>query len=139
MFKKLFQVTILVALVAALLPTAAFAEQIKVKDFARVDKYAVVSVNPMTLQFHGWIGCDKAAISGTVSGKDIYVTILDTKTIGGRKACDDKRNRAFTKQVSLGTLVPGNYTVYINMDSNGKPQKKFKVVAPMLPTPTPTH
>jgi hypothetical protein len=137
MFKKLFFLTVLVALVAALLPTAAFADQIKVKDFAQVDKFSVVSTNPMTLQFKGWIGCDKAIISGSVSGKNLYVSILDAKTVGGGKACDDKHSRPYTKQISFGTLVPGNYTVYVNVDGNGKPQKKFKLVAPMLPTPTP--
>jgi hypothetical protein len=137
MFKKVFFITVLVALLAALLPTAAFADQIKVKDFAQVDKYAVVSVNPMTLQFKGWIGCDKAVISGKVDGKNLYVTILDAKTVGGGKACNDKHNRAYSKQISFGTLVPGTYTVYINMNENGKWQKKFQVVAPLLPTPTP--
>jgi len=139
MFKKLFYLTVLVALVAALLPTAAFADQIKIKDFAQVNKYAVLSTNPMTLQFKGWIGCDKAVISGKVDGKNLYVTILDAKTIGGAKACADQRNRAFTKRISFGTLVPGNYTVYVNVGPNGKPQKKFKLVAPMLPTPTPAQ
>ncbi|MCX6068662.1 MAG: hypothetical protein NT121_23430 [Chloroflexi bacterium] len=136
MFKKMFYLTVLVALVAALLPGAAFADQIKVKEFAQVDKYALVSAQPMTLQFKGWIGCDKAVISGSVNGKNLYVNILDAKTVGGGKPCDDLRNRAFTKQISFGTLVPGNYTVYVNVDEYGKPQKKFKLVAPMLPTPT---
>ena len=136
MFKKLFFLTVLVALVAALLPSAAFADEIKTKDFALVDKYAVVSVRPLVLEFKGHIGCDKAVVSGKVDGKTIYATIVDAKTVGGGKACDDKRNRTYTKQITYGLLVPGVYTVYVNTNSNGKWQKKFQVVIPLAPTPT---
>ena len=137
MFKKIFFITVLVALLAALLHSAAYADQIKVKDFAQVDKYAVLSARPLILEFKGHLGCDKAVVSGSVSGKAIYANIADTKIVGGGKACDDKRNRTYTKQITYGSLVPGTYTVYVNLNSNGKWQKKFQVVIPLAPTPTP--
>jgi hypothetical protein len=102
-----------------------------------VDKYAVLSNQPLTLQFKGHLACDKVEITSAVSGKDIYVTLKDIKFIGGGKPCKDDRPYGFTKQISFATLVPGVYTVYVNPDGNGKWQKKFKVVAPLLPTPTP--
>ena len=135
--KKLFIVLGLVALLTSLFASTAFAGGIKTRGFAVVDKYSVLSSQPLTLQFKGHLACDKALISGSVSGKNITVTILDTKTIGGGKPCVDNRPKAFTKQISFGNLVPGTYTVYVNPDGNGKWQKKFKIVAPLLPTPTP--
>ena len=135
--KKFFIVLGLVAMLTSLWASTAFADSIKTKGFAEVDKYAVLSAQPLTLQFKGHLACDKALISGSVSGKSIYVNILDAKTIGGGKACVDNRPKSFTKQISFASLVPGTYTVYVNSDGNGKWQKKFKVVAPLLPTPTP--
>ena len=136
MFKKMFLIVVLVALVAATLPTAALADQIKTKDFAQVSKYAVLNTRPLVLEFKGQIGCDKAVVSGSVVGKTIYATIVDAKRIGGGKACDDHRNKGFTKQIAYGSLVPGTYTVYVNLNSNGKWQKKFQVVIPVVPAPT---
>jgi hypothetical protein len=135
--KKFFLILALVALVAALLPTAAFASGIKTRGFVQVDKYSVLSTLPMTLQFKGHLACQKVDISSSVIGKSIYVDLRDAKIIGAGKPCTDTSGKSFTKQVSLGVLVPGNYTVYINANGNGKWQKKFKVVAPMLPTPMP--
>ena len=136
--KKFFIVLGLVALLASLFATTAFAGGIKTRGFAVVDKYAVLSNQPLTMQFKGHLACDKVDISGSVSGKNIYVSLQDVKFIGGGKPCDDKRTKGFTKQISFTNLVPGSYTVYVNSDGNGKPQKKFKIVAPLLPTPTPT-
>jgi hypothetical protein len=135
--KKFFIVLGLVAMLASLFVSTAFAGGIKTKGFAVVDKYAVLSNQPLTLQFKGHLACDKADISGSVSGKNLYVSLRDVKFIGGGKPCDDNRSKGFTKQISFTNLVPGNYTVYVNPDGNGKWQKKFKVVAPLLPTPTP--
>ena len=135
--KKFFLILALVALVASLLPTAAFASGIKTKGFVQIDKYSVLSTQPLTLEFKGHLACQKVDISTSVVGKTIYVTLLDAKVIGGGVPCDDARSKTFTRRVSLGVLVPGNYTVYVNMDSNGRWQKKLKLVAPMLPTATP--
>jgi hypothetical protein len=135
--KKFFIVLGLVALLASLFVTTAFAGGIKTKGFAVVDKYAVLSNQPLTLQFKGHLACDKVEVSSAVSGKDIYVTLKDVKFIGNGKPCKDSRPYGFTKQISFTSLVPGNYTVYVNSDGNGKWQKKFKIVAPLLPTPTP--
>ena len=135
--KKFFLILALVALVATLLPTAAFAAGLKTKGFVQVDKYSIVSTQPMTIQFKGHLACQKVDISSSVVGKNIYVTLLDAKIIGGGIPCDDARSKGFTKQVSLGVLVPGTYTVYINPDGNGRWQKKFMLVAPMLPAGTP--
>lgn len=136
--KKLFIVFGLVALLTSLMASTAFAANVKTKGFAVVDKYAMLNTQPMTLQFKGHLACDQAMISGSVSGKSLYVTILDTKTIGNGKPCQDARTKSFTKQVAFPGLVPGVYTVYVNPDGNGKWQKKFTVVAPLWPTPTPT-
>lgn len=132
--KKFFLILALVALVATLLPTAAFASGIKTKGFVQIDKYSILSTQPLTIQFKGHFACQKVDISYSVVGKNIYVTLMDAKVIGGGIPCDDTRSKGFTKQVSLGVLVPGNYTVYVNLDSSGRWQKKFKLVAPMLPT-----
>jgi len=135
--KKFFLILALVALVAALLPTAAFAGGIKTKGFVQIDKYSVLSTQPLMLEFKGHLACQKVDISASVVGKNIYVDLKDAKIIGAGKPCDDVRSKGFTKQVSFGVLVPGTYTVYVNLDSSGKWQKKFKVVAPMLSTATP--
>jgi hypothetical protein len=137
--KKLFIVFGLVALLTGLVASTAFAANVKTKGFAVVDKYAVLNSQPMTLQFKGHLACDQATISGSVSGKNLYVSILDTKNIGGGKPCDDSRSKSFTRQVTFPGLVPGVYTVYVNADGSGKWQKKFKVVAPLYPTPTPAN
>jgi hypothetical protein len=135
--KKLFIVFGLVALLTGLFASTAFAGGIKTKGFAVVDKYAVLSNQPLTIQFKGHLACDQAMISGSVSGKSLYVSILDTKNIGGGKPCDDSRSKSYTRQFTFSGLVPGVYTVYVNADGSGKWQKKFKVVAPLYPTPTP--
>ena len=134
---KFFLILALVALIAGLLPTAAFASGIKTRGFAQIDKYSVLSAQPMTIEFKGHLACQKVDISTSVVGKTIYVTLMDAKVIGGGVPCDDAPSKGFTKQVSLGALVPGNYTVYVNMDGNGRWQKKLKLIAPMLPTTTP--
>jgi hypothetical protein len=134
--QKLFVVLGLVALLTSLVASTAFAGGIKTKGFAVVDKYAVLSSQPLTLQFKGHLACDKAEISGTVSGKDIYVTLKDVKFIGNGKPCKDSRPYGFTKQISFTNLVPGVYTVYVNPEG-GNWQKKFRVTAPLLATATP--
>jgi hypothetical protein len=135
--KKFFLILALVALVAGLLPTAAFASGIKTRGFVQIDKYSVLSTQPMTLEFKGHLACQKVDISTSVVGKTIYVTLTDAKDVSSGIRCADIQNKGFGRQVSLGVLVPGNYTVYVNMDSNGRWQKKLKLVAPMLPTATP--
>ena len=135
--KKFFIVLGLVALLTSLWASTALAGGLKVKGFAEVTKYAVLNTRPITLQFKGHLACDQALISGSVSGKTINVTILDVKNIGSGKPCKDERTKSYTKEISFTGLVPGIYTVYVNPDGNGKWQKKFKVVAPVLPTPTP--
>ena len=134
--KKFFLILALIALVASMLPTAAFAAGIKTKGFAQVDKYSILSTQPLTLQFKGHLACDRVDIAGSVIGKNIYVSIKDVKMMGTGRPCDDSRSKSYLKELSLGTLVPGTYTVYINPDGN-KWDKKFKVLAPMLPTATP--
>ena len=138
-FSKKFLIVLgLVAMLTSLFASTAFAGGIKTRGFAVVDKYAVLSNQPLTLQFKGHLACDKVDISSLVRGKNIYISLQDVKYIGAGKPCDDKRTKSFTKQISFTNLVPGSYIVYVNPDSTGKSQKKFQIVAPLLPTPTPT-
>jgi hypothetical protein len=133
---KFFIVLGLVAILASLFASTAFAGGIKTRGLVEVTKYAVLNNQPLTLQFKGYFGCDAVQVSGAVRGKEIYVTLQEIKFVGNGKACKDERPYGYTKQISFANLVPGAYTVYVNPDGNGKYQKKFKVVAPLLPTPT---
>jgi hypothetical protein len=144
MIKKLFFILTLVALVAASLPAAVFAQapadEGKFKQFASINKYSVQSMQPLVLRFSGQIACDKAVVATSANGKDLYVTISDIKVVASGKPCSSTQNKGYTKQVNFGVLTPGTYTVYVNLNTNGKFEKKFKVVAPALPvtkTPAP--
>ncbi len=144
MFKKLFFVLTLVALVAASLPGAVFAQvpadEGKFKQFASVTKYEIKGVQPLVVRFSGQIACDKAVLTSSTNAKNLYVTISDIKMVGGGKPCNPTQNKGYTREVNFGVLAPGTYTVYVNLNSNGKFEKKFKVVAPALPvtkTPAP--
>jgi hypothetical protein len=140
MFKKLFFVTVLFALLAtAILPgSAASADAVKVKGFAYVSKITVLSVSPnVSFKFLGDITCDKMLTRYAVRGKAIAVFAYDVKNIGGGAACDKSKSRRGYVTIP-GPLVPGVYTVYINPNDAGtKWQKKLTIVVPVIATATP--
>jgi hypothetical protein len=137
MFKKLFFITALVAILAtaALPATSALALTTRIVGFATVNKSSVVTSLPASFRLRGTYTCDRVQINSSVSGKTITIYVYNIKIKGGGNTCANEQ--AYNRVINVGTLVPGNYTVLINPDGNGKPQKKFFFTAPMLPTPTP--
>ena len=137
-FKKLFITTALFALlaVAALPATSAFALTTRTEGFATVNKVSVVSDQPAAFRLRGTYTCDKPQITSDVSGKVITIDVYNVKIMGGGNKC--KNQQLFNRVVDLGVLVPGTYTVYINLASPGHAAKKFTFLAPLIPTPSPT-
>lgn len=140
MFKKLFFIVALVALLAtAILPgSAAYADAVKVKGFASVSKVTVLGVSPeVSFKLLGAITCDRLSTNYTVSGKTIAVYAYDVKNVGSGVACEKSKNRIATVTIP-GPLVPGVYTVLVNPNESGsKWQKKLQVVVPVSATATP--
>lgn len=135
--KKFFVILGLVALLAATLFTTAFAADTRVVKFATVVKVKVLDDQPATFRLLGSYTCDKVQVNSSVSGKVITIYAYDVKNKQTGKGCDT--STGFSKNISVGTLVPGTYTVLVNPDVNGKPQKKLKgFIAPLIPaTPAP--
>ena len=133
--QKFFIVLGLVALLASLFASTAFAGGAKISRFASVSKVTVVNNQPATFRLLGAITCTKVQLASSVSGKTISIYAYDLKEIGNGQPCDS--SKGYRREITVSPLVPGNYTVLINPDGNGKAQKKLKFVAPMLPTPTP--
>jgi len=134
--KKFFLVLGLVALLTGLFSTVAFAGNKRFARFAEVRKVSIVNSQPATFRLLGNFACTKVQLTSQVSGKVISIYALDLKEIGNGVPCDTKIS-SYRKDITVGPLVPGKYTVLVNPDGNGKAQKKFSFVAPMLPTPTP--
>jgi hypothetical protein len=136
--KKLFIVLGLVALLTAAFATTAFAANTRVVRFADVIKVKVMANQPATFRLLGSFTCDKVQINSSVSGKTITIYANDVKIKYTGKGCDTVTS--FRKDISVGTFVPGTYTVLINPDASGKPQKKISAfIAPLIPTPVPTQ
>jgi len=137
MFKKLFFITALVAMLAtaALPATSALAMTTRNIRFAVVDKVTVVAAQPASFRLRGTYTCDKVQVSSSVHGKIINIDVWDVKIVGGGNKCNTKQ--AFNRVVTVGVLVPGKYTVYINQINPGLAQKKFTFIAPLILTPTP--
>jgi hypothetical protein len=130
--KKFFVILGLVALLAATLFTTAFAADTRVVKFATVDKVKVLVDQPATFRLLGSYTCDKVQINSSVSGKVITIYAYDVKEKQTGRGCDTATS--FSKNFSVGTLVPGTYTILVNPDVNGKPQKKLKgFIAPLMP------
>ena len=144
MFKKLFFVTVLFALLAtAILPgSTAYADAVKVKGFASISKVTVLDVSStgVTVKLLGAITCDKMVTSYAVNGKAIAIFAYDVKNVGGGVACNEKNSKNRNAFVTIpGPLVPGVYTVYVNPDDTGRKwQKKFQIVVPVAVKTTPS-
>jgi len=136
-FKKLFFATALLALLAvAALPAApAFALTTRNVRFASVNKVSVVADQPAAFRLRGTYTCDKPQITSAVSGKVITINVWDVKIVGHGNPCDTKQ--PYNRVVTVGVLVPGKYTVYINSTNPGLAAKKLHFIAPLIP-PTPT-
>ena len=137
--KKFFIVLGMVSLLAVLFTSVAFAGGTKIARFASVVKVTTINNQPATFRLLGSYACSKVQLSSSVSGKVISIYAYDLKAVGNGIPCDTKIS-GYRKDVTVGTLVPGNYTVLINPDGQGNAQKKLKFVAPMLPataTPAP--
>ena len=136
-FKKLFFATALLALlaIAALPATPAFALTVRNVRFASVHKVSVVSDQPAAFRLRGTYTCDKPHIESSVYGKVITINVYDAKIVGHGNPCKTKKQ--YNRVVTLGVLVPGKYTVYINSTNPGLAAKKLRFIAPMIATPTP--
>ena len=136
--KKFFLVLGLVALLAAMFTTVAFADGYKISRFASVNKVTTLNNQPTTFRLLGSYVCTKVQLNSSVSGKVISIYAYDLKEIGNGKPCGT-RSAGYLKDISVGNLVPGTYTVLINPDSNGKSQKVIKgFIVPLIPTPVPS-
>ena len=147
--KKFFLILGLVALLTAAFATTAFAADMRVVRNASVVKVTVLNNQPATFRLLGSYTCDKVQINSFVSGKVINIYAYDIKNIYTGKGCG--ASKGFRKDISVGNLVPGTYTVLINPDANGKSQKKLNgFIVPLMPatptvasgastTPAPTH
>ena len=135
--KKFVLILGLVALLTAAFATTALAADTRVVRFASVVKVKVLDDQPATFRLVGSYTCDKVQVNSSVSGKVITIYAYDVKNRYTGKGCD--ASLGFRKDISVGVLVPGTYTVLINPDANGKPQKKLNgFIAPLMPvTPTP--
>jgi len=135
--KKFFLILGLVALLTAAIATTAFAADTRVVRFASVVKVKVLDDQPATFSLLGSYTCNKVQLNSSVSGKIITIYAYDVKNMYTGKGCD--ASKGFRKDISVGVLVPGTYTVLINPDTNGKPQKKLNgFIAPLMPaSPTP--
>ena len=136
--KKLFIVLGLVALLASLFATTAFAADTRIVRLAAVTKIKLLDDQPATFRMLGSYTCDKVQINSSVSGKTLSIYAYDVKERYTGRGCDT--SKSYRKEFSIGTLVPGTYTVLVNPDSKGKAQKKFTFIAPVLPdTATPAQ
>ncbi len=138
--KKFLLVFTLVALLTTLFASSAFAAGGKevYQQHASVTKAKVMSTGPgaATIRVMGSYTCDKIRTNTSVSGKTIYIEVWDVKNKG--KDCNN--NQTYTRDLSFKSLVPGKYTVLVNLHpKTGQAQRKLKdLVIPVYPaTPTP--
>jgi hypothetical protein len=133
--KKLFIVLGLVALLTAAFATTAFAADTRVVRYASVVKVKVLDDQPATFRLLGNYTCDRVRFSTSVSGKTITIYANDVKVRYTGRGCD--ASNSFRRDITVGPLVPGIYTILVNPNENGKGQKILKgFIAPMIPTPT---
>jgi hypothetical protein len=141
MFKKLFLLTTLVAMLATatLTASAAPAQSTRVVGMAQATKLMVLDDQPATFKLIGEFKCDYAQVTSAVAGKTITIYAYDVKIKYNGKPCMETGTRTFKQIINLGNLVPGTYTILVNPGGDGKAQKKLKgFVAPLIPTPTPS-
>ena len=136
--KKLFLVLSLAALLVAGLVTTAFAAETRVVKFASVAKVKVLDDQPATFSLLGDYTCDSVDVQASVTGKTIYINAYDVKVKHTGKGCDN--DRSYKRTISVGNLVPGTYTILVNVGENGKAAKKIKgFVAPVFATAVPAQ
>ncbi len=128
----------LAALLTAAFATTAFAAGGKevYQQYATVTKAKVVTTGPgaVSIRVMGTYTCDKIRTNAAVSGKTISIEVWDVKNKGNE--CNQANT--FGRTLSFTALVPGKYTVLVNVHpDSGQPQRKLKdLVIPVYPTPT---
>ena len=133
--KKFFLVLGLVAILASLFASTALAADTRTVRYANVSKIRVMDDQPATFRLLGNYTCDKVQFNTSVSGKTITVYAYDAKVRYTGHGCDT--TKSFLREITVGPLVPGVYTILVNPNENGKGQKILKgFIAPMIPTPT---
>lgn len=108
------------------------------QQHATVTKAKVMSTGPgaATIRVMGSYTCDKVRTHTSVSGKTIYIEVWDVKNKGN----DCNNSHTYTRDLSFKSLVPGKYTVLVNLHpKTGQAQRKLtNLVIPVYPaTPTP--
>jgi hypothetical protein len=132
--KKFFLTLGMVVLLATLLVTSACAGDTRIVRFASVTDVKVLGDQPATFRLAGSYTCNQVKVESFVSGKTIYINAYDVKIKYTGQGCDNLTK--FRKNVNVGRLVPGVYTIVVNPDANGKGQKVIKgFIAPLIPAP----
>jgi phosphate-selective porin len=137
-FLMLGALAILVSAFATAAPASAAPAATEIYQLhAQITKAKVMSTGPgaVTVRVMGSYTCDKARYNGYVSGKTIYIEVWDVKNKGN----DCKNSGKFTRDLSFSNLVPGKYTILVNVNpETGKHQRAIKnVVIPVYPASTP--
>jgi len=133
--KKFLLILSLVAILATLFTTSAFAGSSRVVRPANITVLKVLDDQPATFRLLGDYTCDSVEIQARVSGKVITIIANDVKIQYTGKGCGGSKN--FRRDITVGTLVPGTYTIVINPISGGKPQKHIKGFIATLNPATP--
>jgi hypothetical protein len=132
--KKFFLVLGLVTLIASLFASSAFAGNTRVVRYANVNQIKVLDNQPATFRLLGNYTCDRVQFNTSVSGKVVTIYAYEVKVKYTGQGCD--RSTSFRRDVTVGTLVPGIYTIVVNPNESGKGQKIIKgFIAPVIPTP----
>jgi hypothetical protein len=116
------------------------------EKLATVHRATLVSTEPYGATFHvaGNYTCDKVRITGDVVGKTIYINIWDTRNRGTPKECyavwADGGPPSYSRMVTFKPLVPGRYTVFVNVDpETGKHARRINDVIIPVGEATPTE
>ena len=134
--QKIWLVVMLVAMLATLFTTSALATSTRAVRPAVVTTLKVLADQPAVFRLQGQYTCDFVAVQANVTGKTITITATDTKIKYTGRGCD--KLKSFHREVNLGVLVPGVYTIKVNPNLNGKGQKTLKgFIAPLVPTVQP--
>lgn len=101
--------------------------------YAQATRAVVTSTGPgaVTVRVRGDYKCDKARYNSYVSGKTIFIEVWDVKNRGAE--CD--KSGRFSRDLSFTNLVPGTYTVRVNVHpETGRHQRVIRnVIVPVYP------
>lgn len=104
---------------------------------AEITKLKLLSTGPGSLSVRvlGNYSCDKVRYHSRIVRKTIYIEVWDVKN----KKNDCTNSNTFGRDLSFSRLVPGKYTVLVNVDpETGKAQRQLSgIVVPVYPSPTP--